>query len=183
MIGLATGLAWTEAGGEILSVETIVMPGKGKLTLTGQLGEVMQESGKAALTYARSRAKKFKIKDKFYENYDIHVHIPEGAIPKDGPSAGVTMATSLISSLTEIPVRKDVAMTGEITLRGRVLPVGGLKEKILAAYQSGIKTIIIPKENIKNIDDLPNNIKKRLKFVAVNNIDDVLKTALTRCPF
>lgn len=183
MIGLATGLAWTEAGGEILSVETIVMPGKGKLTLTGQLGEVMQESGKAALTYARSRAKKFKIKDKFYENYDIHVHIPEGAIPKDGPSAGVTMATSLISSLTEIPVRKDVAMTGEITLRGRVLPVGGLKEKILAAYQSGIKTIIIPKENIKNIDDLPNTIKKRLKFVAVNNIDDVLKTALTRCPF
>ncbi|MEN3189409.1 MAG: endopeptidase La [Atribacterota bacterium] len=183
MIGLATGLAWTEAGGEILSVETIVMPGKGKLTLTGQLGEVMQESGKAALTYARSRAKKFKIKNKFYENYDIHVHIPEGAIPKDGPSAGVTMATSLISSLTEIPVRKDVAMTGEITLRGRVLPVGGLKEKILAAYQSGIKTIIIPKENIKNIDDLPNNIKKRLKFVAVNNIDDVLKTALTRCPF
>ena len=183
MIGLATGLAWTEAGGEILSVETIVMPGKGKLTLTGQLGEIMQESGKAALTYARSRAKKFKIKDKFYENYDIHVHIPEGAIPKDGPSAGVTMATSLISSLTEIPVRKDVAMTGEITLRGRVLPVGGLKEKILAAYQSGIKTIIIPKENIKNIDDLPNNIKKRLKFVAVNNIDDVLKTALTKCPF
>ncbi|HEC92369.1 MAG TPA: endopeptidase La, partial [Candidatus Atribacteria bacterium] len=169
MVGLATGLAWTEAGGEILSVETIVMPGKGKLTLTGQLGEVMQESGKAALTYARSRAKKFKIKDKFYENYDIHVHIPEGAIPKDGPSAGVTMATSLISSLTEIPVRKDVAMTGEITLRGRILPVGGLKEKILAAYQSGIKTIIIPKENIKNIDDLPNNIKKRLKFVAVNN--------------
>jgi len=183
MIGLATGLAWTEAGGEILSVETIVMPGKGKLTLTGQLGEIMQESGKAALTYARSRAKKFKIKDKFYENYDIHVHVPEGAIPKDGPSAGVTMATSLISSLTEIPVRKDVAMTGEITLRGRVLPVGGLKEKILAAYQSGIKTIIIPKENIKNIDDLPNNIKKRLKFVAVNNIDDVLKTALTKCPF
>ncbi len=183
MIGLATGLAWTEAGGEILAVETIVMPGKGKLTLTGQLGEIMQESGKAALTYARSRAAKFKIKDKFYENYDIHVHIPEGAIPKDGPSAGITMATSLISSLTKIPVRKDVAMTGEITLRGRVLPVGGLKEKILAAYQSGIKTIIIPQDNIKNIDNLPNDIKKSLKFISVNNIDDVLKAALTRCPF
>lgn len=183
MVGLATGLAWTEAGGEILSVETIVMPGKGKLTLTGQLGEIMQESGKAALTYARSRAAKFKIKDKFYENYDIHVHIPEGAIPKDGPSAGVTMATSLISSLTEIPVRKDVAMTGEITLRGRVLPVGGLKEKILAAYQCGIKTIIIPQDNIKNLEDLPNDIKKRLKFICVNNIDDVLKIALTRSPF
>ena len=183
MVGLATGLAWTEAGGEILAVETIVMPGKGKLTLTGQLGEIMQESGKAALTYARSRAAKFKIKDKFYENYDIHVHIPEGAIPKDGPSAGITMATSLISSLTKIPVRKDVAMTGEITLRGRVLPVGGLKEKILAAYQSGIKTIIIPQDNIKNIDELPNDIKKSLKFISVNNIDEVLKNALTRSPF
>lgn len=183
MIGLATGLAWTEAGGEILSVETIIMPGKGKLTLTGQLGEIMQESGKAALTYARSRAAKFKIKDKFYEKYDIHVHIPEGAIPKDGPSAGITMATSLISSLTEIPVRKDVAMTGEITLRGRVLPVGGLKEKILAAYQSGIKTIIIPKENNKQIEELPNDIKKRIKFITVNNVDEVLKNALTRCPF
>ena len=183
MIGLATGLAWTEAGGEILSVETIIMPGKGKLTLTGQLGEIMQESGKAALTYARSRAAKFKIKDKFYEKYDIHVHIPEGAIPKDGPSAGITMATSLISSLTEIPVRKDVAMTGEITLRGRVLPVGGLKEKILAAYQSGIKTIIIPEENNKQIEDLPNDIKKRIKFITVNNVDEVLKNALTRCPF
>ena len=182
-IGLATGLAWTEMGGEVLSVETIVMPGKGKLTLTGQLGEVMQESGKAALTYARSRATKFKIDDKFYEKCDIHVHIPEGAIPKDGPSAGITMATSLISSLTEIPIRKDVAMTGEITLRGRVLPVGGLKEKILAAYQSGIKTIIIPKDNIKNLEDLPNDIKKRLKFIMVNNLDEVLKNALTRSPF
>jgi ATP-dependent Lon protease len=183
MVGLATGLAWTEAGGEVLSVETIVMPGKGKLTLTGQLGDVMQESGKAALTYARSRAAKFKIDNKFYENCDIHVHIPEGAIPKDGPSAGITMATSLISSLTEIPVRKDIAMTGEITLRGRVLPVGGLKEKILAAYQSGIKTIIIPRDNIKNLEDLPNHIKKRLKFIAVNNVDEVLKIALTRYPF
>jgi len=183
MVGLATGLAWTEAGGEVLSVETIVMPGKGKLTLTGQLGDVMQESGKAALTYARSRAAKFKIDKKFYENCDIHVHIPEGAIPKDGPSAGITMATSLISSLTEIPVRKDIAMTGEITLRGRVLPVGGLKEKILAAYQSGIKTIIIPRDNIKNLEDLPNHIKKKLKFIAVNNVDEVLKIALTRYPF
>lgn len=182
-IGLATGLAWTEMGGEVLSVETIIMPGKGKLTLTGQLGEVMQESGKAALTYARSRATKFKIDDKFYEKCDIHVHIPEGAIPKDGPSAGITMATSLISSLTKIPIRKDVAMTGEITLRGRVLPVGGLKEKILAAYQSGIKTIIIPQDNIKNLEDLPNNIKKRLKFIMVNNLDEVLKNALTRSPF
>ncbi len=182
-VGLATGLAWTELGGEVLSVETIVMPGKGKLTLTGQLGDVMQESGKAALTYARSRASEFKIDNKFYENCDIHVHIPEGAIPKDGPSAGITMATSLISSLTDIPIRKDVAMTGEITLRGRVLPVGGLKEKILAAYQSGIKTIIIPQDNIKNLEDLPNNIKKRLKFVMVNNLDEVLKNALTRSPF
>lgn len=182
-IGLATGLAWTEMGGEVLSVETIIMPGKGKLTLTGQLGEVMQESGKAALTYARSRATKFKIDDKFYEKCDIHVHIPEGAIPKDGPSAGITMATSLISSLTKIPIRKDVAMTGEITLRGRVLPVGGLREKILAAYQSGIKTIIIPQDNIKNLEDLPNDIKKGLKFIMVNNIDEVLKIALTRSPF
>jgi ATP-dependent Lon protease len=182
-IGLATGLAWTEIGGEVLSVETIVMPGKGKLTLTGQLGDVMQESGKAALTYARSRAAEFKIDNKFYENCDIHVHIPEGAIPKDGPSAGITMATSLISSLTEIPIRKDVAMTGEITLRGKVLPVGGLKEKILAAYQSGIKTIIIPQDNIKNLEDLPNDIKKRLKFVMVDNLDEVLKIALTRSPF
>jgi len=183
IIGLATGLAWTEIGGEVLSVETIVMPGKGKLTLTGQLGDVMQESGKAALTYARSRAAKFKIDNKFYENCDIHVHIPDGAIPKDGPSAGITMATSLISSLTEIPIKKDVAMTGEITLRGRVLPVGGLKEKILAAYQSGIKTIIIPQDNIKNLEDLPNDIKKRIKFVMVNNLDEVLKIALTRNPF
>lgn len=182
-IGLATGLAWTEIGGEVLSVETIVMPGKGKLTLTGQLGDVMQESGKAALTYARSRAAKFKIDNKFFENCDIHVHIPDGAIPKDGPSAGITMATSLISSLTEIPIRKDVAMTGEITLRGRVLPVGGLKEKILAAYQSGIKTIIIPQDNVKNLEDLPNDIKKGLKFIMVNNIDEVLKIALTRSPF
>lgn len=182
-VGLATGLAWTEIGGEVLSVETIVMPGKGKLTLTGQLGDVMQESGKAALTYARSRATKFKIDNKFYENCDIHVHIPEGAVPKDGPSAGITMATSLISSLTDIPIRKDVAMTGEITLRGKVLPVGGLKEKILAAYQSGIKTIIIPKDNFKNLEDLPNDIKKRLKFIMVNNIDEVLKNALTRSPF
>jgi len=183
MIGLATGLAWTEAGGEILPVETIVVPGKGKLTLTGQLGEVMQESGKAALTYVRSKSKKFKIKTNFYENCDIHVHVPEGAIPKDGPSAGITMATSLISSLTEIPIRKDVAMTGEITLRGRVLPVGGLKEKILAAYQSGIKTIIIPDENLKDIDELPSGIKKKIKFVAVANIDDALKIALTKQPF
>src|SRR5665648_72885 len=182
-VGLATGLAWTELGGEVLSVETIVMPGKGKLTLTGQLGDVMQESGKAALTYARSRAAKFKINNKFYENCDIHVHIPEGAIPKDGPSAGITMATSLISSLTDIPIRKDVAMTGEITLRGRVLPVGGLKEKILAAYQFGIKTIIIPQDNIKNLEDLPNDIKKRLKFILVKNVDEVLKNALTRSPF
>jgi len=182
-IGLATGLAWTEIGGEVLLVETIVMPGKGKLTLTGQLGDIMQESGKAALTYARSRAAKFKIDNKFYENCDIHVHIPDGAIPKDGPSAGITMATSLISSLTEIPIRKDVAMTGEITLRGRVLPVGGLKEKILAAYQFGIKTVIIPQDNIKNLEDLPNDIKKKLKFVMVNNLDEVLKAALTRDPF
>jgi len=182
-IGLATGLAWTEIGGEVLSVETIVMPGKGKLTLTGQLGDIMQESGKAALTYARSRAAKFNIDNKFYENSDIHVHIPDGAIPKDGPSAGITMATSLISSLTEIPIKKDVAMTGEITLRGRVLPVGGLKEKILAAYQCGIKTIIIPQDNIKNLEDLPNDIKKRIKFKMVNNLDEVLKIALTRDPF
>jgi len=182
-VGLATGLAWTEIGGEVLLVETIVMPGKGKLTLTGQLGDVMQESGKAALTYARSRAAKLKINNKFYENCDIHVHIPEGAIPKDGPSAGITMATSLISSLTDIPIRKDVAMTGEITLRGRVLPVGGLKEKILAAYQSGIKTIIIPQDNVKNLEDLPNDIKKRLKFIMVKNIDEVLKNALIRSPF
>ncbi|MEA1939486.1 MAG: endopeptidase La [Candidatus Caldatribacteriota bacterium] len=182
MVGLATGLAWTEAGGEILPIETIVMPGKGKLILTGQLGEIMQESGKAALTYTRSRANMFNIKDDFYEKCDVHVHVPEGAIPKDGPSAGIAIATSIISSLTDIPVRRDVAMTGEITLRGRILPVGGLKEKILAAYQSGIKTIIIPNENIRNIENLPKGIKKKLKFIPVKDVDEVLKVALTKNP-
>ncbi len=177
-IGLTTGLAWTELGGELLTVEVQVMPGKGKLMITGKLGEVMQESAQAAMSYVRSRAELLGLDKRFLENVDIHVHVPEGAIPKDGPSAGITMATTLVSALCRFPVRKDVAMTGEITLRGRVLPIGGLKEKVLAAHRGGIKKILIPKENVKDIREIPRKVREKLEIVPVEHADEVLREAL-----
>lgn len=184
-VGLATGLAWTEVGGDMLEIETTVLPGKGGLTLTGQLGDVMQESAHAALSYIRSRAKKLGLKDSFYASKDIHVHIPEGATPKDGPSAGITMCLALVSAITKNPTRPDVAMTGEITLRGRVIAVGGLKAKILAARQQGINTILVPEENKDDIEEILKDIgqPKDLKIIFVNNMDDVLKLALVNDPF
>jgi ATP-dependent Lon protease len=177
-IGVATGLAWTQSGGEVLHVEASTMKGKGNLTLTGHLGDVMKESAQAALSYARSKANELHISPDFYEKIDVHVHVPAGAIPKDGPSAGVTMATALVSTLTKTPVKKDVAMTGEITLRGRVLPVGGLKEKSLGAIRAKIKTIIIPEMNKKDLEEIPPNIKKKLNYVFARTMDDVLHNAL-----
>jgi ATP-dependent Lon protease len=182
-MGVATGLAWTQVGGEVLAVEASLMRGKGQLTLTGQLGEVMKESAQAALSYARSRAELLQLDSDFYEKLDIHIHVPAGATPKDGPSAGVTMATALISALTHIPVRRDVAMTGEITLRGKVLPIGGLKEKAIAALRARIKTVIIPEANQKDLVEIPKNIKRRLKFVAVTSMDEVLAEAMAQSPF
>ena len=155
-----------------------MLKGKGKLILTGQLGDVMQESAQAGLTYIRSRSEKLNLPDDFYEKDDIHIHLPEGAIPKDGPSAGITMATAMISALTNRKVRSDVAMTGEITLRGSVLPIGGLKETVLAAYREGMKTIILPKQNERDIEDIPESVREKLEFVPVESMDDVLKTAL-----
>jgi ATP-dependent Lon protease len=181
-VGQVTGLAWTEVGGELLSIETAVVPGKGKHAITGQLGDVMKESIQAAMSVVRSRAAALGIKPDFYENQDIHIHVPEGAIPKDGPSAGIGMCTALVSALTGIPVRADVAMTGEITLRGAVLPIGGLKEKLLAAHRGGIKTVIIPDENRRNLEDVPDNIKENLDIHPVKWIDEVLELALTRKP-
>ncbi|MBW2482585.1 MAG: endopeptidase La [Deltaproteobacteria bacterium] len=177
-IGMVTGLAWTQVGGELLFIETLMMPGKGKLTVTGKLGDVMQESAQAALSYVRSRAESLMIEHGFYKKYDIHIHIPEGAIPKDGPSAGISMCTSLVSALTKRKVHRDIAMTGEITLRGRVLPIGGLKEKIIAAHRGGIKKILIPKENEKDLKDVPKTISKRLEIVPVEHMDEVLTHAL-----
>ena len=177
-VGIVTGLAWTEMGGEILTTEATVMQGKGKLIITGKLGEVMQESAQAAMSYVRTRAERFQIDRKVFENFDIHIHLPEGAIPKDGPSAGVTMCTALVSALTKIPVRRDVAMTGEITLRGRVLPIGGLKEKTLAAHRAGIKTVLIPKANKKDLKDIPKKIRQALRIVPVEFVDEVLREAL-----
>jgi ATP-dependent Lon protease len=177
--GVATGLAWTETGGEVLFVEALAMPGGKNLTLTGQLGDVMQESAKAALSYVRSKAKDLKIPEDFYANEDIHIHVPAGAIPKDGPSAGVTMAVALSSLLTGRPVNKDVAMTGEITLSGLVLPIGGVKEKILAAKRAGIKTVILPKRNEKDLAEIDEEAKSGLQFVFVETIDAALKAALT----
>ncbi len=177
-VGIVTGLAWTEMGGELLTTEASVMPGKGKLFITGKLGEVMQESAQAAMSYVRARAERFGIDKKFAETCDIHVHLPEGAIPKDGPSAGVTMVTALVSALARIPVRREVAMTGEITLRGRVLPIGGLKEKALAAHRAGIKTILIPKENRKDLREIPRKIREAMRIVPVEFVDEVLREAL-----
>jgi len=177
-IGLVTGLAWTQVGGELLSVETLIMPGKGKQILTGKLGDVMKESAQAALSYIRSRSDDLMLEDDFYEKYDVHIHVPEGAIPKDGPSAGISMCTSLVSSLTQRPVYRNVAMTGEITLRGRVLPVGGLKEKILAAHRGGIEKIIIPKENEKDLKDIPASVARQIRFIPVEHMDEVLGHAL-----
>jgi ATP-dependent Lon protease len=179
-VGVATGLAWTEVGGEILVIEATLMPGKGRLTLTGKLGDVMQESAQAAMSYVRSKADEFRIPKNFNRTTDVHIHIPEGAIPKDGPSAGITLATSLVSALGRIPIRKDVAMTGEITLRGKVLPIGGVKEKILAAHRSGLKTIIVPRENEKDLADIPKNVLDSLNVYMVESMDEVLRIALAQ---
>ena len=181
-IGVATGLAWTSAGGEILYVEASLSKGRGNLTLTGQLGDVMKESAQAAVSYARAHAKKLDIEEDFYQKLDIHIHVPAGAIPKDGPSAGITMATALISALTKRAVSRDVAMTGEITLRGRVLPIGGLKEKSLAAFRAGIKTIIIPDRNEKDLDEIPKVLRRKLQWVLAESMSDVLKSALLDKP-
>lgn len=177
-IGLCMGLAWTEFGGEVLQTEVALMPGKGRLTLTGKLGDVMQESAQAAMAYVRSRADALGLPRDFYQKIDIHIHVPEGAIPKDGPSAGITLATTIVSALMRIPIHCDTAMTGEITLRGRVLPIGGLKEKIIAAHRAGIKRVIIPEENVKDLTEIPAKILKVIEVVKVENVDDVIKTAL-----
>lgn len=179
LIGVTTGLAWTEVGGEILTIEAVMVPGKGKMTVTGKLGDVMQESIQAARSFVQSRSAEFGIKPTLFDKRDIHVHVPEGATPKDGPSAGVGMATSIVSTLTGIPVRKDIAMTGEITLRGRVLPIGGLKEKLLAALRGGIKKVLIPKDNEKDLAEIPDNVKKVLEIVPVIGVEEVLEHALT----
>jgi len=177
-VGVGTGLAWTDFGGEILQTEATFMPGKGSLVLTGKLGDVMQESAQAALSYVRSRARQLRLPDGFYEKIDIHIHVPEGAIPKDGPSAGITLATSIVSALTRIPINRDIAMTGEITLRGRVLPIGGLKEKILAAHRGGITKVLIPFENKKDIEEIPKKILKKVEIILVEHMDQVLEEAL-----
>ncbi|HTZ70299.1 MAG TPA: endopeptidase La [Acetobacteraceae bacterium] len=182
MVGVVTGLAWTEVGGEILTIESVMVPGKGNVKHTGKLGDVMQESVSAALSYVRSRSISFGIKPTLFEKRDIHVHVPEGATPKDGPSAGIAMATSIVSVLTGIAVRRDVAMTGEITLRGRVLPIGGLKEKLLAALRAGITTVFYPKDNEKDLPDIPDSVKKALKLIPVAHVDDVIGQALVRRP-
>jgi ATP-dependent Lon protease len=179
---LATGDIGTmvegKAGGDILFIEVAIMPGKGQLVLTGQLGDVMKESGQAALSYVRSRWKLFGLPENFFQKIDIHVHVPEGAVPKDGPSAGLAITTAMISALTKIPVRRDVAMTGETSLRGRAMEIGGLKEKVIAAHRAHIKTVIVPKDNKKDLEDIPKNVLDDLEFVFAENVDDVLKVAL-----
>ena len=182
MVGVVTGLAWTEVGGEILTIESVLLPGKGAIKQTGQLGDVMKESVQAAYSYIRSRATQFGIKPPYFDQRDIHVHVPEGATPKDGPSAGIAMATSIVSAITGIPIRRDIAMTGEITLRGRVLPIGGLKEKLLAALRAGITTVFIPKDNEKDLVEIPDNVKKNLTILPVSHVDEVIARALVRVP-
>jgi len=179
-VGIVTGLAWTEVGGDILPIESVIMPGKGRMTITGKLGDVMKESIQAAKSYVRSRCIDFGIKPTIFPMRDIHIHVPEGAIPKDGPSAGLGMVTSIVSVLTGIPVRKDIAMTGEVTLRGKALGIGGLKEKLLAALRAGTKTVIVPKENEKDMAEIPDNVKNGLELIFVDNVDEVLKIALTK---
>jgi ATP-dependent Lon protease len=181
-VGVVTGLAWTEVGGELLTIEALMMPGKGKMTVTGNLRDVMKESISAASSYVRSRATDFGVKPPTFDKKDIHVHVPEGATPKDGPSAGVAMVTAIVSVMTGIPVRRDVAMTGEITLRGRILPIGGLKEKLLAALRGGMKTVMIPGENEKDLAEIPENVKSGLTIIPVEKMDEVLKRALVRYP-
>jgi ATP-dependent Lon protease len=177
-IGITTGLAWTEVGGELLVIEVAIMPGKGELMITGKLGDVMKESARAAMSYVRSRADLLGLRKDFYQNIDLHIHVPEGATPKDGPSAGIAITTSIVSALTRLEVNKDVAMTGEITLRGRVLPIGGLKEKIFAAHRGIISTVIIPKENEKDLQEIPEKVMKKLNIIMVDHMDEVLKLAL-----
>ncbi|MEL6977955.1 MAG: S16 family serine protease, partial [Pseudomonadota bacterium] len=177
-IGATTGLAWTEVGGDLLSIEAVSLPGKGRMKTTGKLGDVMKESIEAAASYVRANAPRLGVLPPVFEKTDIHVHVPEGATPKDGPSAGVAMVTSIVSVLTEIPVRRDVAMTGEVTLRGNVLPIGGLKEKLLAALRGGIKRVLIPKENAKDLPEIPDNVKEGLEIIPVSTVSEVLTVAL-----
>jgi ATP-dependent Lon protease len=177
-VGLSTGLAWTETGGDVLYIEASVIKGKGQLTLTGHLGEVMKESAHAALSYIRSQAQQLGIDSSLFAKQDIHIHVPAGAIPKDGPSAGITIATALASCLSQIPIKREIAMTGEITLRGRILPIGGLKEKVLAAKRAHIRTIIIPKRNQKDLEDIPKHLLRGLEFIFVETMSQVLQTAL-----
>ena len=179
-IGLVRGMGWTPYGGSLLPVEVVAVPGKGKLILTGQLGDVMKESAQAGISYIRSISSKYKVAEDFFEKHDIHIHIPEGAVPKDGPSAGITMATAMLSAITDKKVRADLAMTGEITLRGRVLPIGGLKEKLLAAKNAGIRTVLVPRENKKDVDELSSEITKGLEIIPVSQMEEVLKIALMR---
>ena len=179
-IGIVTGLAWTEFGGEILKIETVNMPGKGRMQITGKLGDVMQESVKAAKSYVRSKSLDFGIIPPIFEKKDFHIHVPEGATPKDGPSAGIAMVTSIVSCITKTPVRRDLAMTGEVTITGQVLPIGGLKEKLLAAHRAGIKEVLIPKENEKDLADIPKKVKEDIKITSVEVVEDVLKIALTK---
>jgi ATP-dependent Lon protease len=178
LVGVTTGLAWTEVGGELLTIEAVTLPGKGRVTATGKLGDVMKESVQAAESFVKSRSHAFGIKPVIFDKRDIHVHVPEGATPKDGPSAGVAMVTSIVSVLTGIPVKSDLAMTGEITLRGRVLPIGGVKEKLLAALRGGLKTVLIPQDNEKDLAEIPDNVKRGLKIIPVRMVDELLGHAL-----
>ena len=177
-VGIVRGLAWTSVGGDTLQIEVNIMPGKGEVLLTGQLGDVMKESARTGISYIRSMSSIYGIADDFFEKHDIHIHIPEGAVPKDGPSAGITMATAMLSAITEKKVRADVAMTGEITLRGRVLPIGGLKEKLLAAKIAGVKTVVIPNKNVRDVEDITTEITEGLEIIPVSSMSEVLKLAL-----
>ena len=179
-VGIVTGLAWTEYGGEILKIETVTMPGKGRMQITGKLGDVMQESVKAAKSFVRSKCLEFGIIPPTFEKKDFHIHVPEGATPKDGPSAGIAMVTSIVSSITKIPVKREIAMTGEVTITGQVLPIGGLKEKLLAAHRAGIKKVLIPEENKKDLVEVPKTILNNIEIIPVKNVDEVLKVALIK---